>query len=72
MSVPIAANDNEPMVAFLVAMKAQVAALAGLPVTANPYRLDTSEGLRWMEAWAGASAELWECRGTEYTGRETA
>lgn len=58
--MPMAANDNEPMAAFLLGMKAQVAALAGLPLTANPYQLDTKEGMRWMAAWAGATASLWE------------
>jgi hypothetical protein len=60
------------MAAFLVAMNAQVAALAGLPLTANPYRVDSKEGLRWIAAWASAAAELWECGDSAYTGRETA
>jgi hypothetical protein len=68
----VAANDNEPMAAFLLGIKAQVAALAGMPMSANPYRLDTKEGLRWMAAWAGATAALWEDQEETYSGRETA
>jgi hypothetical protein len=54
------ANDNEPMTAFLLGMRGQVAALAGLPLGANPYAPDTTQGLRWLAAWAGARAELFE------------
>ncbi len=49
------------MSTFLLGMKGQVAALAGLSLEANPYRLNTVEGLRWVSAWAAAMAELSEC-----------
>ena len=54
------ANDNEPIGAFLLGMRGQVAALAGLPLGANPYAPDSTEGLRWIAAWAGTRAELFE------------
>ena len=65
------ANDNEPMSAFLLGMRGQVAALAGLPLASNPYRPESTEGLRWMAAWAGARAELTEYLDPGFGTRET-
>jgi hypothetical protein len=55
---PACANDNESMAAFLLTMRGQAAALAGVSLGANPYRPDTFEGSRWAEGWMAGILEL--------------
>ncbi len=71
MPLSAPANDNEPMSTFLLGMRGQIAALAGLPLASNPYGEDSIEGLRWLAAWAGAKAELSEYAGASAGSRQS-
>ncbi len=69
---PFYANDNETFAAFLLDVRGQAAALAGLPFDANPYPIPSFEAACWSAGWLEGSCELIFGRAPMETHRATA
>ena len=69
---PFYANDNETVAAFLLDVRGQAAALAGLAFDANPYPVASFEAACWSAGWLQGSCELIFGRAPVETHRATA
>ena len=52
------ANDNETFAAFLLDVRGQAAALAGVALTENPYTASSFEAACWSAGWLAGERAL--------------